>query len=129
METRVLTVTHAKAKGVNRRRPVIRLQGDWLDEIGFKWGKLVTAEYETGKILLRLQDSDNYKNLVKSALKASFGLFQVRRETNNKREFSQIDMKGFWLENIGFTIGSVFAARYEYGFIKILLIDLEKLDE
>lgn len=126
METRVLVVTSAKA--ANRRRPVIKLTGDWLDEIGFTYGKLVTAEYETGKIILRLEDSDNYKDLVKSALKASSGLFQVRRETHNKKQFSQIDLKGFWLENIGFNIGSVFAARYEYGLIKILLIDLEKLE-
>lgn len=126
METRVFVVTRAKAAG--RRRPVIRLQGDWLDEIGFAYGKLVTAEYETGKITLRLQDSDNYKDLVKGAFKASSGLFQVRKESNNKRHYSQINLKGFWLENIGFTIGSVFAARYEYGLIKILLIDLEKLE-
>jgi hypothetical protein len=126
METRVLTVTSAKS--ANRRRPVVRLQGDWLDKIGFSYGKLVTAEYEQGKIHLRLQDSEDYKDLVKSALKASSGLFQVRRETCNKKAFSQIDMKGFWLENIGFTIGSVFAVWYEYGFIKILLIDLEKLE-
>ena len=128
METRVLTVTHAKTKSVNRRRPVIKLGGNWLDEIGFSAGKLVTAEYERGRILLRLQDSDNYKDLVKSALKASSGLFQVRLETNNKKQFPQIDLKGVWLENIGFTIGSVIAVRYEYGFIKILLIDLSKLE-
>jgi hypothetical protein len=75
-----------------------------------------------------LQDSDNYKDLVKGAFKASSGLFQVRRETGNKKSFSQIDIKGFWLENIGFIIGSVFAVRYEFGFMKILLIDLEKLE-
>ena len=47
-------------------RPSIKLNGDWLDEIGFTYGKLVTAEYEKGKILLQLQDSDNYKDLVKA---------------------------------------------------------------
>lgn len=126
METRVFVVTRAKAAA--KRRPVIRLQGNWLDEIGFTAGKLVAAEYAKGRIILRLQDSGNYKDLVKSALKASSGLFQVRLETNNQKQFSQIDLKGFWLENIGFTIGSVFAARYEFGLIKILLIDLSKLE-
>jgi hypothetical protein len=123
-----MVVTHAKAKRVNRRRPVIKLGGNWLDEIGFSAGKLVTAEYTSGRILLRLQDSDNYKDLVKSALKASSGLFQVRLETNNKKQFSQIDIKGFWLETFGFTIGSVIAVRYQFGFIKIYLIDLSKLE-
>lgn len=127
METRIMVVTSAKAKNMIRRRPVIRFQGNWLDEIGFSSGKLATAEYEQGRIILRLQDSDNYKDLVRSALKASSGLFQVRLETNNKKQFSQIDIKGFWLETIGFTIGSVIAVRYEFGFIKIFLINLEKL--
>jgi hypothetical protein len=36
-------------------------------------------------------------------------------------------MKGLWLENFGFTIGSLIAVRYEYGFVQILLIDLDKL--
>ncbi len=126
MGTRVLVVTSAKA--TRRRRPVIKLTGDWLDEIGFTYGKLVTAEYATGKITLRLQDSNDYKSIVKGAFKASSGLFQVRRETHNKKQFSQIDLKGFWLESIGFIIGSVIAVRYEFGLIKILLVDLEKLD-
>ncbi|MCL6591986.1 MAG: type I toxin-antitoxin system SymE family toxin [Firmicutes bacterium] len=127
MKTRVMIVSHAKA--ASRRRSMIKLTGNWLDEIGFTAGKLVTAEYGKGKILLRLQDSDNYKDLVRGALRTSSGLFQVRLEKNNKKQFSQIDIKGFWLEELGFTIGSMIAVRYEYGFIKILLVDLEKLDE
>ena len=124
METKVMVVT----SGGTKRLPVIKLTGNWLDEIGFEYGKLVTAEYGQGKILLQLQDSDNYKDLVKGALKASSGLFQVRRNFQHKKLFSHIDISGFWLEPLGFTVGSVIAVRYEYGLIKILLIDLDKLE-
>jgi hypothetical protein len=123
METRVLTVTHAKAKGINRRRPVIKLGGNWLDEIGFTAGKLVAGEYGKGKIILRPLDSG------KGEFKASPGLFQVRRRIAGKKPYSEIDLTGFWLERFGFTIGGVVAARYEYGLIKLLLIDPGQFQE
>jgi hypothetical protein len=134
METKVLTVSDVKAYygrvAVKPKRcPVVRLQGDWLNGIGFDMGKLVTAEYGQGKIILRPQDCDNYKDLVKSALKTNSGLFQVQRETNNKKQFPQIDIRGFQLKQIGFIIGSVIIARYEYGLIKLSLVDLDKLEE
>ncbi|MCL6592170.1 MAG: hypothetical protein K6U80_19765 [Firmicutes bacterium] len=123
METRVLTVTHAKA--AHGRRPVIKLHGDWLDEIGFTAGELVAAKYEKGRIILQLQDFAQYRDLRKGELKPSSGLFQVRRQPKGKKQCSQIGLTGFWLERFGFTIGSVFVARYEYGLIKLLVIDPE----
>ena len=134
METRVLTVSDPKAyypraTAKPKRCPVVRLQGDWLNEIGFNWGKLATAEYTSGRIILQLQDSGNYKELVKGAFKANSGLFQVRRTTNNKLEFPQIDIRGFRMEQSGFILGSVVIARYEYGLIRFLLVDLDLLEE
>lgn len=117
METRLFTVTHAKA--AQRRRPVIKLQGDWLDEIGFTAGQIVAGEYAFGKIILRPLDSGNREG---AALKTGSGLLRVRRD----KRYSQIDLKGFWLERFGFTIGGVIAARYEYGLIKLLLIDPDR---
>jgi hypothetical protein len=125
METRVLTVTHAKAK--HGRRPVIKLQGDWLEEIGFTAGELVAVKYEKGRIILQLQDFAQYRDLGKGQLKPSSGLFQVK--TAGISEAPLIDIKGFWLERFGFTIGSIFAARYEYGLIKLLVIDPEMFTE
>jgi hypothetical protein len=129
METRLLTVTHAKAKRVNRRRPTIKMLGGWLDEIGFTAGKLVAGEYSSGKIILRLLDSGNCQDSEKGAFKAGSGLFQVRRQMKGQKHYSEIDMTGFWLERFGFTIGGVVAARYEYGLIKLLLIDPERFQE
>ena len=134
METRILTVSDPKAyypraTAKPKRCPVVRLQGDWLRGIGFTYGKSVIAEYGQGRIILRLQDSGNYKELVKGAFKTNSGLFQVQRETNNKLEFPQIDIRGFRLEQCGFILGSVVIARYEHGLIKLLLVDLDLLEE
>ncbi|MCL6592144.1 MAG: hypothetical protein K6U80_19625 [Firmicutes bacterium] len=135
METKVLAVSDAKEYYTGatakkpKRCPVIRLQGDWLSGIGFTCGKLATAEYGQGRIILRLQEPDNYKNLVKDALKTNSGLFQVQRETDNKKQFPRIDIRGFRLKQIGFIIGSVMIARYEYGVIKLSLVDLDLLEE
>ncbi|MGE5604198.1 MAG: SymE family type I addiction module toxin [Bacteroidota bacterium] len=122
METKVMVVS---SRG---KIPAIRLSGNWLEKIGFSAGKLVTAEYMAGKIVIRLQDSDNYKDLVKDALKASSGLFQVSQHFQHYKYFTLIEISGFWMKQLGFVVGSVIALRYEYGFIKITLIDLEKLE-
>ncbi|MGE5604197.1 MAG: SymE family type I addiction module toxin [Bacteroidota bacterium] len=118
MKTKVFTVTHAKAK--LKRRPAIKLQGDWLGKIGFEAGKVVTAQYQKGKITLRLGNS------ITGGLKTSRGLFQVRWETVGKKAYPQIDLKGFWLERFGFTVGSIIITRYEYGLIIILPLDLDQ---
>ncbi len=126
MPTRILKVTHAKAK--HGRRPSIKLNGDWLDEIGFTAGKVIAGEYAWGKIIIRLLDK-NPQELENGALKRNSGLFQVRRETRNNRDYSHLSFTGFWLERFGFTIGKAFTACYEYGLIKLLLIDPERVQE
>lgn len=127
MEIKIMNVCGVKSKGL-KRRPRIRLSGDWLEKIGFESGKLVVAKYEYGSIILQAHDSDKYRNVVKGAFKAGAGLFQVHRGFHNKKWVSSITITGFRLEPLGFTIGSVIAVRSEYGFIKIMLINLDKLD-
>jgi hypothetical protein len=126
METKVMIVTNAK-KGANRRIPRMRLSGDWLNEVGFESGKLATAKYDHGSISLRLEDSDNYRNLVRGAFKDGSGLFQVLGRMRNQKMVPHINITGARLETLGFTIGSSIAVWYEYGFIQIRLIDLDKL--
>jgi hypothetical protein len=126
METKLMSVSGAKTKVVNKRAPRIRLSGNWLDTIGFEGGKLAAAQYDHGSILLRAHDSDNYRNLVRGAYKTGAGLFQVRQTTHNRKLTSYIEIKGARLEPLGFTIGSVIAVQYEHGFIKITLIDLDQ---
>ena len=125
METKVMVVSWG---GSSKKLPAIKLSGNWLDKIGFEYGKLVTAEYEKGKIILRLEDSQNYPDLVKTALKTGSGLFQISQHFQHYKYFTLLQISGFWMEPLGFTIGSVVAVRYKFGLIKVLLIDLEKLE-
>jgi hypothetical protein len=129
VETKVLTITKTSYDGARPRDcPALKLQGNWLNSIGFSYGKLAIAEYGQDSIILRLQDSGDYRLLVKSSLKSSSGLFQVRRETNNKLEFPRLDIWGSRLERMGFTFDSVVMVRYEYGLIKLSLVDTGQLE-
>ncbi|MCL6592199.1 MAG: hypothetical protein K6U80_19910 [Firmicutes bacterium] len=42
-------------------------------------------------------------------------------------DFPRTDIRGFRLKQIGFTIGSVVIAHYEYGLIKLLLMTLNNV--
>ncbi|MCL6592089.1 MAG: hypothetical protein K6U80_19345 [Firmicutes bacterium] len=126
METKVIAVTNVK-KGANRRVPRITLSGCWLNEIGFVSGKLAVAKYDHGIISLRLEESENYRNLVRGAFKDGSGLFQIYGRTRNQKTISQIQIYGIRLETLGFAIGRFTLVQYEYGFIQIKLIDLDKV--
>lgn len=127
METKVMVVGSEKSH--LKRRPRIRLAGFWLDEIGFKYNSLVTVEYEDGRIVMKVQGSgmDTYGELVKKVISTKAGLLQVRLEWHNKKKTPHLEVKGFWLEQFGFKIGSVIVLRFEYGVITIRLVDLDKL--
>lgn len=127
MTTKVMVV--GSEKGNPKRRPRIRLAGFWLDEIGFKYESLATADYEPGKIVIKLQGSgiDTYSQVVKGVLASKGGLLHVRLEWHNKKKTPHLEIKGLWLENHGFRIGSVIALKIEYGLISIHLVDLDKL--
>jgi len=127
MTTKVMVV--GSEKGNPKRRPRIRLAGFWLNEIGFKYESLATAEYEPGRIVIKLQGSgiDTYSRVIKEVLASKGGLLQVRLEWHNKKKTPHLEIKGLWLENFGFTIGSVIILQIEYGVINIRLVDLDKL--
>jgi HSP20-like domain of unknown function (DUF1813). len=127
MTTKVMVV--GSEKGNPKRRPRIRLAGFWLNEIGFKYESLATADYEPGRIVIKLQGSgiDTYSQVVKEVLASKGGLLQVRLEWHNKKKTPHLEIKGLWLENFGFTIGSVFVVQAEYGQINIHLVDLNNV--
>ncbi|MCL6591994.1 MAG: hypothetical protein K6U80_18855 [Firmicutes bacterium] len=133
METKVLTVNNAKAYYTSapaspKRCPAIRLEGDWLHEIGFTYGRSAIAEYGQGRIILRLQDPGHYQELVKEALKTNSGLFHVQRGQNNNVAFPRLDVREFRLQQFGFTAGSVVIAHFQYGLITLLLVDFDQLE-
>ena len=129
MDTRIMAVGSAKTKTGKKRRSRVRITGFWLNSIGFENGKLVSAEYNYGNVILKAHDSDiaTYESLVNGIRKNKSSLLQVRQDLKNKQYTPHIEIKGFWLENLGFTIGSVIAVQYENGLINIRLLDLSKL--
>ncbi len=128
MNTQVMVVGSAKTDG-GRRRPRIRLAGFWLDGMGFKADMLIAVSYDRDCIVLKLQGEglDVYKAVVRQLRANRSGLLQVRNELHNKKRTPHLEVKGFWLEPLGFTIGSIIAVQYEYGLIRIRRIDLERL--
>lgn len=128
MDIKVMVVGSAKSDS-NRRRPRIRLAGFWLENIGFEVDTLVTADYDNGSIVLKSQGTgiDTYTRLVRQVRKKHSSLLQVTLESHNRKQTPHLEVKGFWLEKLSFTIGSVIVIRFEYGLIHIKLLDLEKL--
>ena len=128
MNTKIMLVGSEKTRSL-KRHPRIRLAGFWLNDIGFKPDNLVTIEYESKSIMLKVQGSglDTYKSFVRYARANKAGLLQVREECHNKRRTPHFEIKGFWLEMLGFTIGSHIVVKFEYGSINIRLLELDKL--
>lgn len=90
---------------------------------------LVTADYDAGIITLKPQGMgiDTYRKLVRQVREKQSGLIQVKNELHNKKRTPHLEVKGFWLEKLGFTIGSVIVVQSEYGLIRIRCIDVERL--
>jgi hypothetical protein len=126
MNTRIYTVTSAKGNK-EKRRPCIKMHGQWLNEIGFCHNALLTIECSKDAILLKLCDraTINHFELSKKILKEDAkGIFHVGSEWRKTGNVSTICLSGFWLEKFGFTIASVIAVRFEYGILKIKRLDL-----
>ena len=128
MNTQLMVIGSAKAAS-DRRRPKIRLAGFWLERIGFTPDSLIAAEYDREQIPLRLQGEglDTYKRIVRQLRANRSGLLQVRNELHNKKRTPHIEVKGFWLESLGFPIGGLIAIQSEYGLIRIRCVHLENL--
>ena len=130
MNAKIMTVTNAKATGLNNRRPAIKFRGLWLNEIGFEKDNLVELQKEAGSLLFKVHSKgiETYGRLVKSLLKSKSDLIQIQQSRANQKDVPAFDVKGKWLENLGFKIGSVILVQYGTGIIKVRLIDLEKLE-
>ena len=127
MTTKVMVV--GSAKDTRTHKPRIRITGFWLDEIGFTCDSLATADYEPGQIIIKLQGSgiDTYSRVIKEVREGQSGLLQVKPAFHNKKRSPHLEIKGVWLEDFGFAIGSVFVVQAEYGEINIHLVDLNNV--
>ena len=130
MDRKIMIVGSAKSHNINRRRPRIRISGFWLTEIGFQTDSIVTSHYENEKITLKLEGKgiDTYNSVVKTLIGSNnSSLLQVRKDYVNSKPTPNIQMKGYWLENYGFNIGSVIIVSFKYGFLDIRVIDIDNL--
>ena len=127
-DIRIMVVGSAKAGG--RRRPRIRVAGLWLEGVGFPADALVTVGYDKGSITMRSQGKgvEAYSRLVGQIRQGNSGLVQVRSLLHNKKRAPHLEVKGFWLERFGFSIGDVVAIRHEHGLIRVSLLDLSKIE-
>ena len=127
MTTKIMVV--GSAKDTRKPKPRIRITGFWLDEFGFKCDSLATANYEPGQIVIKLQGSgvDTYNQVIKGVLANQGGLLQVKPSFYNKKRAPHLEIKGSWLEEFGFKIGSIFVVQAEQGLINIRLLNMEKI--
>lgn len=129
MNHKVMVVGSEKASSDGRRKPRIRFAGYWLNDMGFSPDSLVMATYNQEVIDLKVvgYGPDAYKSIVKQVRTNRAALLQVREEIHNKKKTPHLEVKGVWLENLGFKIGSLIVTRIDYGHIQIGLINLDKL--
>ena len=129
MHSKILTVTSAKVNG-SKKRAIIKFSGLWLNEIGFSSNNLVEVISEPEKIVFKVcgEGIEAYEKTLKAMLRKKSGLLQIQKSRSNKINVPAFDVKGRWIEALGFTIGSVVLLRYEFGIITSRLIDIDKLE-
>ena len=60
--------------------PVIRLQGDWLEKLGFVYGTLIMVRCEEGKLTITIREEEPSDSHV-SKKKAITGIGNLNRKT------------------------------------------------
>ena len=121
--TRKLTVGYGGSRR-SRIFPRIRLSGFWLEEFGFKAGEQLVAEYDVGSITFALRspytDGMYYYPVTQVVREGNSATVPVQGYYRNNVEIPHIELKGCWLEKMGFTVGSDLFVRCDKGAIRII---------
>ena len=125
MQTKIMIVGSSKNNS-NSRRARIRLSGLWLIDYGFNTGKFLTVSCKNGCITFNAVNTD-YKSVVKAAFKNNLKVLQVLQEKRNGILVPIIDIKGNWVSDIGFLIGSIFIMQSNPESITLRLVDVNKI--
>jgi len=106
--------------------PRILFTGDWLIELGFETGSLVSAIYELGILELRTHDGDldTYKRLVVDVRRKKGQVFQVMKSmpsVTRKTEWRKVDLviDGSFLKRIGFNVDDILVVHKALNKIKL----------
>lgn len=124
METKILVVTKTKGHIGKEKIPAIKISGESLKMNGFELRKLVAVKYSEGFIELQLHDSKVDLDRIRS----KSGFIRVCRNTSTKaKDTPCIIVKGYWLGDMGFPIGTVAVLNIDYAKIQIRALDVEDL--
>jgi hypothetical protein len=126
MKKRLISVIYDRHAKTQDKKPLIWVSGKWLDEIGFKQNLLITVEGSSKTLTLKPFEC----NLALSELKNVTGMdkklafFQIRQLRKPKNVVvPAFCIKGQFLENLEFTIGSKVILYYDYGIINMNVAD------
>jgi hypothetical protein len=122
-----MRVTSATANN-SGKRAVIKFSGLWLNNMGFETNDIIKVSSEPQNLLFELHSKDAaiYSTAAKSLLKKKSNLIQVQKVRRSKKDVPVFDVKGKWVESLGFTIGSAILIEYDFGIINVKLIGLDK---
>ena len=103
---------------------MVRMLGEWLNEIGFTRDTLMTVAAEPGRITFTAHSQAIvYSEIVKIARKNKMQLVQVSTIRGNA---PLIQLTGRRITTAGFDVGDIFTADYEYGTIKLQKFDPQR---
>jgi hypothetical protein len=126
MKKRLIRVIYDRHAKTQDKKPLIGVSGKWLDEIGFKQNFLFTVEGSSKTLTLKPFEC----NLALSELKENTGMdkklafFQVRQLRKPKNiVVPAFCIKGQFLEDMEFSIGSRVILYYDFGVINIHVAD------
>lgn len=120
MTTRTLKVS--KLKYNDSFVPKIRLNGLWLNELGFSSRAQFLLDYSMEHLKLRLFDS-NKAFEKESSFKSLVSTSSGGRSSDGKiRIVPCVKLYGIWLSEIGFKIEDKVIVNSDYGVIEIILL-------
>jgi len=106
--------------------PYLLLGGNWLSEIGFDIGRFANIDISNGLIIIRLFDDVSFDDslILKQIIRKQYQKFL---SVIPRKKLPVIQIKGKSLLDNGFKPQSHVLVKYEYGVIRLRLIESSKL--
>lgn len=125
MIKKVLAVSTSKGTEGKNPMPRIRIAGKWLVPLGFASNSFVSVSYRNEFIELQLEKS----TIDFTRIRSKTGFLKISRSCNKTCHglYPLITVRGYWLNDLGFTIGSVALVKCDVGKITIQLIKCDEL--
>jgi len=120
---RLLNAAKTKNPYTGELAPMVYIQGNWLNDIGFTPDTLMTVATEPGCITFTAHDKPIiYQEIVKYARKHKMQLIQVSTHIG----VTLIKFGTKRVVDAGFSFGDIFLAEYEHGIIRLKKLATER---